>query len=427
MIEKDKIKRFLIIIFFISFGLRTIYMLVPQTNYFREILPVKFYSYEQTSDDKTYTTLAKGILENGYPSENGNFSMYAGFLYPYIVSINLMFSDNYIYIFFFQIFLDSLTACLIFLIVSKILNKPLVSLISGLLYAIYYPNFIFPARILTECFFTFVLMLAFYFILLAFQTKNIKYLFLFASLISICALTKAMIFYVFLVLYIYIVYLSLRKKIFSPKVILIIFAFILFQLPYYYFSYVNSGRLIVGSSNGWYIVLTGTYLPLQGDELKDDDFVKYPEHPVGKVYKMSDENNWNEFQRDSAFKSLAKEQLINNFTHHPFKSLQVMGIQLSRFWFHMPYYIRFNPRYGTIVQAIFKFILTIIMLIGIYFSVFKIKDEYLKFCLMFLIFYSGFHSIVFSFYRYSAPLVPIMMIFVGMGITYFIQRKNIKV
>lgn len=421
------LRNWLLIIFFLSFALRTAFMLVPQVNYFNKVLPVKFKAEEQISDDKTYTTLAYGVLKYGFPAKKDKFSMYAGFFYPYVVAINLAFSNNLIYLFFFHIILDSLTAVLIVLIVLKLLNKINVALIAGLLYATYYPNFIFPPRVLTESFFTFMLVLAFYFLQKGIEKKGIKEFFIFGSLLSVAALTKSMIFYVFFFVYLYLVYRAFFKKDITKYVAAIIVLFFVIQSPYYIVSYINTNKFIVGSSNGWYMILTGTYLPLKGDEPKDPEYDIFTDHPVGKVYMFEWYHGWNEFQMDSAFTALGKKQLKENFTQHPIESVEVMLLQLSRFWFHMPYYIRPIPGTGTVIAAIYKFILTIFMIVGIWKLVFKEKNNYARIILFFLLIYTSLHSLVFSSLRYSAPLVPFMIIFASAGIYFAFKEKFNKI
>lgn len=121
---------------------------------------------------------------------------------------------------------------------------------------------------------------------------------------------------------------------------------------------------------------------------------------------------------DSAFSALGKKQLIDNFTNRPFESIEVMFIQLSRFWFHMPYYIRPIPGKGTIVAAVYKLILTVFMIIGFYWFALKKKENFSQITFFFLIIYSALHMLVFSSLRYSAPLVPFMILFAAVGIYY---------
>ena len=166
------------------------------------------------------------------------------------------------------------------------------------------------------------------------------------------------------------------------------------------------------------MILTGTYLPLKGDEPKDPEYDIFTEHPVGKVYKLELEQGWNEFQMDSAFTALGKQQLKNNILNHPLESIEVMFIQLSRFWFHLPYYIRPVPGNGTIVAAVYKLILTVFMFIGAYISAAKFKISFARILFFFLITYSALHMLVFSSLRYSAPLVPFMLIFAAIGLYY---------
>lgn len=414
--QKLNLRKWLLIIFFLSFTLRTLYMLVPQVNYFNKILPIKFNALEQISDDKTYTQLAFGVLKFGFPAKKDKFSMYAGFLYPYIVSMNLAFSNNLIYLFFFQIMLDSLTAVLISIIAFNLLGRINVSILAGLLYALYYPNYIFPARVLTECFFTFLLVVSIYVLQKGFRNKSVKEFFIFGGLLSIAALTKSMIFYVFFFIYLFLIYKAFIRKEITRYVVFIVLLFFAIQVPYYAISYSNTNKFIVGSSNGWYMILTGTYLPLMGDEPKDPEYDIFTDHPVGQVYKMEHEQGWNEFQMDSAFTVLGKKQVADNFRNHPIKAIEVMILQVSRFWFHMPYFLRPIPGTGTIIAAIYKFALTVFMFIGFYVMVYKKKERLSEICLYFLLIYTSLHSLVFSSLRYSAPLVPFLILFASIGI-----------
>lgn len=421
---KINYNKWLIIIFFLSFTFRTLFMLVPQFNYFHKVTPVNYNALEQKSDDRTYTRLAFGVLKYGYPTKNDKFSMYAGFLYPYIVAVNLAFSNNLIYLFFFQIILDSLTAVLIAVIALKLVNKVNVSILAGLLYALYYPNYIFPPRILTEVFFTFLIVLAIYFLQKGLQDKSVKEFFIFGGLLSVAALTKSMILYVFFFIYLFLLYKAFIRKEVTRYVVFLILLFFAIQSPYYIISYINTNKLIVGSSNGWYMILTGTYLPLKGDEPKDPEYEIFTDHPVGKIYKLELEQGWNEFQMDSAFTALGKKQVADNFRNHPFQSLEVMMLQVSRFWFHMPYYIRPIPGTGTVFAAIYKFVLTIFMFAGLFIMVYKRKDRLSQICLFFLLMYTSLHSLVYSSLRYSAPLVPLLIIFASIGIISFYSSFN---
>lgn len=428
--SKISLRNWLFIIFILSFSFRMVYMLVPHVNYFNDKLPVKFNAAEQISDDRTYTQLAYGVLKYGYPAKKDNFSMYAGFLYPYIVAVNLAFSDNFIYLFIVQIILSSFTAVLIALIAFRLSNSVIIAAIAGLLYAAYYPNFIFPARVLTESSFTFLIVLAFYFLQRGLGSKRVLDLFIFGGLLSTAALMKSMLFYVFFFIFFYLLYLAFVKKEISRYVVGLILLFFVIQSPYYIVSYINTQKLIVGSSNGWYMILTGTYLPLKGDEPKDPDYDIFTDHPVGKVYKLELEQGWNEFQMDSAFTALGKQQLANNFSNNPLESIEVMFIQLSRFWFHMPYYIRPIPSKGTIVAAVYKLILTVFMFIGAYYTAIKSKLSFARVLFFFVVIYSSLHMLVFSSLRYSAPLVPFMIIFAAIGLYHsgiikkFLQKES---
>jgi 4-amino-4-deoxy-L-arabinose transferase-like glycosyltransferase len=423
--------KYILLIFLLAFSLRTLYMLVPQFNYNSKTVPVNFNALTQVSDDRTYVVLAYGILSKGYPSKNGSFSMYAGFLYPYIVAANLYFSGNLIYLFFFQILLDSLTAVLIFLSAFRIFGNLKVAAASGFFYALYYPGFLYTSRILSESVFIFLLVLSLFAALKAIREKNTKYLFIFGALLSVCALMKAMTLYLFVIIFAYLLYLTFSKKVFTANIFFTVLIFIAIQTPYYYTSYSTTGKIVVGSTNGWLIILNGTYLPTLGNELKDRDFFYYRDHPVGKMYILEDDLNLTEFQMDSAFKSLAKEQLVNNFRIQPLKSAYVMILQVSRFWLHMPYFIRFNPGFGTIINAGANLILLFFMLVSFYQTALRRKDPYAILCMIIVFSYTALHSIVFASIRYSAPLMPIVITFAVYGIylayNRFIAKKDNRI
>jgi hypothetical protein len=401
-------------------------MLVPQFNYNSKTVPVNFNAGTQVSDDRTYVVLAYGILSKGYPSKKGSFSMYAGFLYPYIVSVNLMLSNNLAYLFFFQIFLDSLTAVLIFFSSLKIFGNIKIAAISGFLYALYYPSYIYTSRVLSESVFTFMLALALFAALKGLKDKNIKFIFQFSALISVCALMKAMTLYLFVIVFAYLLYLTFSKKVFTANIFFTVLIFIAIQLPYYYTSYSTTGKIVVGSTNGWLMILNGTYLPTLGNELKDRDFFYYRDHPVGKMYILEDDLDLTEFQMDSAFKSLAKEQLADNLRMHPLKSAYVMILQVSRFWLHMPYFIRFNPGFGTIINAVVNLILLLFMLVSFYQTSLRRKDPYAILCMIIVFSYTALHSIVFASIRYSAPLMPVVITFAVYGIYLAYNRVIAK-
>ncbi|MCI0472737.1 MAG: glycosyltransferase family 39 protein [Ignavibacteria bacterium] len=418
--------KYILLIFLLSFSLRTIYMLVPEFNYNSKTIPVNFNARTQISDDRTYVVLAYGILKKGYPYKSGSFSMYAGFLYPYIVSVNLLFSNNLIYLFFFQIILDSLTAVLIFITALKVFGNFKTAVISGFLYALYYPSFVYTSRILSESVFTFLLILSLYAALRGLREKNLKYIFLFSGLLSVCALMKAMMLYLFVILFVYIIYLAFKRKLFAKSIVFSALIFVLIQTPYYFTSYATTGKIVVGSTNGWLMILNGTYLPTLGNELKDRDFFYYRDHPVGKMYILEDDLNMTEFQMDSAFKSLAKEQLARNIQTEPLKSAYVMLLQVSRFWLHMPYFIRFNPGFGTIINTAVNSVLLLFMLLAFYLKAIKEKDLFAVMCMIIIFSYTALHSIVFASIRYSAPLMPVVIIFSVYGIYYTYFKLIIK-
>lgn len=408
----DNKLKFPIIIFIFALTLRVIYVFVPAVDYFNSKNPVKFMSYEQDNDAGNYVRLANGLLRLGYPAlEGDDLIMNGGLLYPLLLSLNLLISQNLILIILLQVLLDSLICVLLYTITLKITKSEKPAIFSALMYALYYPNFNYPARILTESIYTFLIIFGVYWIFAKKNKFGSKEYAILGAIFSAAALTRAMIFYVFLIILfsVFIIRLINHKKN-SYKLVYALIAFFIIQIPWLIIGYSHTEKIVFSSTGGGIVLATGTYLPALGDH--DPVYRElYPENPVNVIENQAEEYKYNTAQKDSAYKSIAFRQIINNIQTQPAKTIKVALFQLSRFWLNMPFY---NPP-SNVTYLIALINIALLIFAFITFLRYRKNGVILMIFGAFII-YQLLHSVTFNLIRYSAPLMPIVILFASTSI-----------
>lgn len=409
-----------VILFLIAFAVRTAYIFFPSFDVYSKTFPVSYYSYEQISDGKTYVNLANGILEYGYPSKNGSLIMYGGYVYPFVVAMFLKFSMNLIPLFLFQAFISSLLCIMSAKVSVSIFKNEMSGLITGILWAFYYPAFFTIPRPLTEMVFTFLFFGGIFYILTV-KHKRAEWLIYFISgiIFSIATLTRAVLFYVFIFMLIsYAVYFLVGKRKFEYKIVYALLGFMMIQFPWTYLGYVHTDRIVFASSGGGGNLAIGTNIPGKG-EYSNKEIENMQNHPKNIVDRLGKENNWTNAQKDSAYTEIAKIQLRENFRDRPLSAVKLMIVQISRFWLNFPF--SYKPGIGNIMNTAVTFILLIFMIYG-YIKGRRKNKIPADLLLILIILFSIPHSITVSLIRYSFPILPVVYIFSGYGIYTLLSR-----
>ena len=414
------IKNKYVILFVVAFAIRLAYIFLPSFDVYSKTFPVNYYSYEQISDGKTYVNLANGILECGYPSKNGNLIMYGGYVYPFIVAMFLKFSMNLIPLFMFQAFISSLLCIMAAKVSVSIFSNEMSGIITGILWAFYYPAFFTIPRPLTEMTFTFLFFGGIFYILTARHKRSEWLIYFFSGIIfSLATLTRAVLFYVFILMTVsYLIYFLVRERKFKYKIVFALLGFIVIQVPWTYLGYVHPDRIILASSGGGGNLAIGTNIPGKG-EYSNKEIENMQDHPKNVVDRLSKENNWTDAQKDSAYTEIAKIQLSENFRDRPLSAVKLMVVQISRFWLNFPF--SYKPGMGNIVNTIVTFILQIFMFYG-YVKGRKKNKTSADLLLILIIIFSIPHSITVSLVRYSFPILPVVYLFSGYGIYTLLTR-----
>ncbi|MCE1164091.1 MAG: hypothetical protein LWX07_01665 [Bacteroidetes bacterium] len=404
--------------------LRVLYIFVPSFDYYAKSFPVSFNASEQVSDAKTYVKLADGLLEKGYPSVNGKLVMFSGYVYPFVLAVFLFLTRNLILLYIFQAALSA-SVCLMTAKISTMISRnENHGLISGYLWAFYYPAFMTISRPLTEPVFIFIFVGTILFVVSRIRKHDdfkIGSYVLAGLLISIAALTRAMLFYVFFImLAVYFVYTFINTRKADYKIIFTVLAFVILQVPWTYLGYNNYGRITLGSSNGGGNLLLGTYIK-GGGEYSQDVFGD-PDHPIHLFDSLAARYQWSDAQKDSAYFESAKIQIKDNIKNHPLESVRLMVYQISRFWLNVP----FNHKSG--IGNNINIFATIVLMVFMFYGYVRLRriNKGISEMLFILIFLFCLpHAITISILRYSFPIIPLMYIFSGFGIYSFYEKiKN---
>jgi 4-amino-4-deoxy-L-arabinose transferase-like glycosyltransferase len=200
-------------------------------------------------------TLPKGepfaLREPGYP---------LFFLAP----IYFLFGHNILIVQIFQILISLFTIILVYLISLHFLNKK-IALLSAFLLGFWPANIAFEGEILTETFFTFLLILAIFFLLKAIKKDSIKRLFFSGLIFGLATLTRFLPIFLpfFLFFAFYLLFKSFKK---SLKYSLLIFlAILIFVFPWWLRNYILFDSFVFSRVGSGSIIWSGSYIPWQGE------------------------------------------------------------------------------------------------------------------------------------------------------------------
>lgn len=227
-------------VFLIAFSIRIVF-LVWGAGYFYE------QSIHLNGDSRSYTQSFLNLYYEGHYShdfsvEDASFGRLPG--YPFFWGLHyLLFGWEKVNfaVSFTQVFLDSFSAILVFLLAYQLTQRPKPSLIAGLVYAVYPFSLVWTTIVGTEILATFLTLLIAY---ILFQNANrIPHLVLIGFLLSFAFYTREYLGILVLFAGIYLFFrnpfsLAIRKL----SVILVVFT--LLYLPWPIRNYLNHGRIV---------------------------------------------------------------------------------------------------------------------------------------------------------------------------------------
>ena len=363
-----------------------------------------------SSDARGYDERAMSIVNGQGFSEGGKpTSLVEPFYSFFLAAIYYIFGHNYMMVRIIQAILGTFVCVIIFLISKEIFDAK-VGLISMAIASLN-PGFIKSTKhLFTENLYTFLLILAIYFLLKQVKEKGYKNLILLGLTLGVASLTRPVIFYfpLFILLFMskHLVCQDCSNKRYILTIIVFIFFFILPISPWTLRNWRLHHRFIPVSTNlGKNLYCS--YFPKDG---KLYGFVT--------TYQMSEKMKGIDSEVEQS-NFLVKETL-KFIKNNPIHVLKLEILKIAYFWSPFDWEIIGNGVYNFMYVFILPF-----FIYGI-FSTFKRFNELLPIYLP--IIYSFLIALItYGSPRFRLPIEPYLIVLASAGISYFINRFSRKV
>ena len=390
----------------------------------------------QYGDEGRYIMYARFMIDRFLPPTDldfdhlGNGPGYSIILIPFIA-----FRIPMLCIGLLNAVLLYLSVVLLFKTAIKLISFRMALCIS-LFWAMYLNSYEYIAKVLPEVMISFFMCLALYWLFKAFASNKLKHLIISGFIVGYMALIKPVFGYVILAMLVFFGILMLFKKSkqgFYKRAVIVLAIAICSNIPYLYYTYQETGKMLYWSSLGgnnlyWATELDeyeyGTWFPDPG--LKADPATAYTHLPnfeeIVKEKHKADFEEINQFhgvKRDDAYKRIA----WRNIKANPVKYLQNCLYNVSRILFNFPYSYKLQtPK--TIVRLPFNGILLIALLLCII-PTWRNRDKIdfgIKFFILMVFVYLGGSVLACAETRMFTVVVPALLIWAG-----FVLGKCLKI
>lgn len=373
----------------------------------RLLFIIKFPQHPVREDAELYNRLGRNILLKG------QFSAFIGQpfagvppLYPsFLALIYALFGYSFQAVRIAQVFIDTMSCFIIFLIGKNIYDKKL-GLIAAFISSIYFSFSLSTGLLLTETLSLFLIVLTIYFLTKVFKEFKKKDFILagvFSSLTTLCRAAN-LGFFLFVV-FIMIIFYYRKKKDLWKYITYFFIVSVLVLLPWVARNSIIFSRFTIATGGGASFWI-GNYLPSNGhwsDEAFSRFYIKYP--VVGKR-GIFDPRNEGVFYREGI------KNIISYLKKNPIAYLQLLGNKFLYLWEepYNDYRDKFFPFYSWSDQLIFHKFLLFFAVIGIILAFFSRNKEIIP-LLSVLFYYTFIYIGLYAIPRYNMPIMPIVIIF----------------
>ena len=394
-------------VFLLALALRLVYWQVPAIQYHHRVRSdLVCAGVVQAGDSIRYTSLASNLVEGvGYRYERGQpFTMFDAPGYPFFLAglFTVFGRDCWHMVLFVQCVLDALVCVFLVFMSRVVLKRTLPGLLAGLAYAVYYPNIMYTAWILTEVLFTFLLSLFFLVLFVALDRRK-GLLFAFCGVVFGClCLTKAAPTY-------FLPVLALIPFVRAPagvcawrQSVAMIAASLVLLIPWFAQGPRHYGRLILGTTTAAETMLAGVSVDYDGDY--ESQAYEQTNSPFGQIFY----SGLPAVEQEGLYREAVRRELVRNVTQRPGSLLLLMGRQISRLYLNIPFK-REQSRASYAVA-----VLNIGVLLAGMMGWWRERRCYsLQVMLLFILYYTMVHSLVCALIRYGAPLMPLWLLLAG--------------
>ena len=403
-------------IFLLAFLLRYTHLVAIQQNSpFFNVFP---------GDLGAYDKWASRIVEQGWL---GNEVFYQDPLYPYFLAIIYkILGRDFFTVYAIQAVLGAATAVVVFLLGSRIFSKS-AGIVSGVLYGCYAPAIFFDGLLLKVSLATFLLCLAVYFLIKGTLKESGSGLIFAGLLLGLASLARAN----FLLLMPVVVLLLLlnRQPLLNRRLVMALFFTVgtmLVLVPVAARNYVVSGDLVVTTSQAgqnFYIghnpAANGTYVKLafvRPDPLyEQQDFHKEAERRLGRELVPAEVSRY------------WLGQGLDFIKKEPVTFLQLTGKKILLFFnnYEIPdnHNFYFHKRYSSVLDNLpLTFgLLSPFIVLGLL-GMFHERRTEPFFLAVIQVVYIGSVILFYVFSRYRMPVLPLLCLSAGYGITLFYNQ-----
>ncbi len=369
----------------------------------------------QAGDSPRYVALASNLIAGvGYRYERGGpFTMFDAPGYPlFLTAILAIRPAGFGMVLFLQCLLDAAVCVFLVLISKVVLRRSLPGLLGGLAYAVYYPNFMYATWILTETLFTFLLVLFFLLLFLALDSRRLRAFALCGLAFGYLCLTKPGPMY-FLPLLVVVPFAGCpdRRRALRQSAVLFACAAVLL-VPWLAQGPLRFGRLIMGTMSAPETVLAGVSVDYDGDY--ETQAWEHTNSPFGQVFHSGLPQD----QMEQRYRELSRQELRRNLTQRPGQALMLMVRQVSRFYLNIPF--RRPQSAKSYAVAALNAVILVLGLAGWW----RERRRAALWVLgLFILYYTGIHSLVCALIRYSAPLMPLWLWLAALAVESFVPQR----
>jgi 4-amino-4-deoxy-L-arabinose transferase-like glycosyltransferase len=367
------------------------------------------------SDENSYDQIAVNFLEGkGMVTDDGLYARRVP-VYPFFLAVvYLIFGHSFVAVRFIQAIFSASSSILIYLIGTEVFDKRC-GIVAALICAVYYPFIYMPAYLITESFFTFLLISSIYFYIRYYNSRNNYSLLVATLLLGITALCRSVIlpFIVFVFLWLLIVYTNKISKLIKA-LFLVLAGFLLVISPWAFRNYAIYKTFVPGTlETGLFLYLGNNHLSTGGTggwtKWGQDQFVP---QDSGKLFTIESD------------RELTKKA-IKFISCNPKRFLWLCWRKIVNMW--RPFYAdaRF---FNKLIMSLLDIPIMILAVLGIFLA---FSNSFTKTCLLILliIYLNVISLITISSIRYRYPIMPFLIIFAASALVYLkgkVFAKNNK-
>ena len=384
---------------------------------------LSFPTIELTDDPKVYDNIARGLIQGeGYHEEGKRAFRPPG--YPYfLAALYTLFGAHPLPVELVQTVLAVITCLLIYLLGKRLANERTGLIAAGLFAA--YPQFIrYAGNLYVETLFIFLFLVVLVLLFDIVQKPSYPKSMIAGFCLGLSALVREVSLFILLPILLWAILMmrgSSEKRQWGKMLSLFLVFFVLAISPWTLRNYLLFHSFIpISTSGGFNFYLGNNPQATGGYNSESDAEIKW-------LYPITDETPEELLALEIEAAKTGYKKGIDFILQNPGQFFQLALKKFVLLWRPPTYNFDFRDNFNETIFRIFWLInylaLLILALFGMWISIKNFWREWILFHLI-LFSVTGLHVIVFSDTRYRLPLMPLLIVFVGLTIDTIWLRKR---